>query len=210
VIYNGVELGEPDLSQSEWRAKLGIAENVPLVVMLANWRTVKGHDVLLQAWKQMLKNLPVGAAAPRLVLAGALLDGSEKIISKAESMGLLDESVLIQGSIADVAGLLGSADLGVLTSRHEGLPNAILEYMLAGLSVIASDLPGVRDALGPNSASQTFPVGDVNALADMLKSFVLHPEGLRQYVSANRERVQREFSVENMCRKTTDVIAELL
>ena len=101
---------------------------------------------------------------PCLVLAGAPLFTFSDVKRLAEETGV-SETVRFPGQVKDISGLLHACDIGVLISKHEGLPNAVLEYMAAGLPVIATDLPGNREALGNNAENQLCKLMDSADLA---------------------------------------------
>jgi glycosyltransferase involved in cell wall biosynthesis len=82
------------------------------------------------------------------------------------------------GRIEDVSGLLAAVDVAVLSSRSEGMPNAVLEPMAAGLPVVATDIEGVREAVGPTGVAVLAPPGDHRALANALDR-ALTDEALR-------------------------------
>ena len=58
------------------------------------------------------------------------------------------------------------ADLLVLPSAWEGMPNVVLEAMASRLPVVASDVEGVRELLGPAAERQTVRYGDTQVLID--------------------------------------------
>ena len=62
--------------------------------------------------------------------------------------------------------ILAASDLLVLPSRWEGMPNVVLEAMAAGKPIVATDVEGVAEALGPQAAEQTVSPGDAEAFAD--------------------------------------------
>jgi glycosyltransferase involved in cell wall biosynthesis len=91
----------------------------------------KGYDLLLRALESVRREFPQAS----LVIAGA---GSEESALKVERHALgLDENVCFAGYIDRPWSLFPSATLYVLPSRHEGLPNALLEAAAGGLPIVA-------------------------------------------------------------------------
>ena len=88
----------------------------------------------------------------------------KSILEHIDRLGLRDR-VLLLGTRNDVPSLLKSADLYVLPSRTEGLPNALLEAMVAGCPIVTTDVPGCRDLIRHEETGLLVPCGDVAALA---------------------------------------------
>ena len=209
VVHNGIELAPAHRTRAEWRAKLAIGEGVTVATMLANFRPGKDHPTLLQAWRKLLDAIPERKSRPRLVLAGAPQETDSSVRQLASDLGLAS-NVIFPGQARDVAGLLAASDLGVLATADEGLPNAALEFMAAGLPVVATDLPGNREALGEHPQQPFCRPGDAASLADCLKP-LLHAADLRHELgNRNRQRVLAEFSVQRMCESMTDIIDRVL
>lgn len=115
---------------------------------------VKGVDVLLEAWRR--------AGEPgRLTIVG---DGPER---KRLERGAL-ESVRFVGEVTDPAPFYAEADVFVLPSLREGLSNAILEALVSGLPIIATEVGDNAAALG--SSGRLVPAGDAMALAEALRA----------------------------------------
>ena len=159
VVNNGIDLAPAEKSRNAWRSEQGICGDATVVTMLANFRSQKDHPTLLKAWRHVLDHIRDGQAQPHLLLAGASQQTAVAVRQMVEDLRLLD-TVHFLGQVEDVSGLLAASDIGVLSSTHEGLSNAILEYMASGLPVVATDLPGNREALDEDSESQLCWVGD--------------------------------------------------
>jgi glycosyltransferase involved in cell wall biosynthesis len=110
--------------------------------MVANMHLpVKGHQDLIAAAQIVCRQ----HSNVRFVLIG---DGEMRPILEAQAreMGVA-YAIRFLGHRTDVPEILSSCDLGVLASRAEGLPNAVLEYMAAGLATIATPVGGVPEII---------------------------------------------------------------
>ena len=208
VIYNGVDLATPLKTRKQWRVALKIDAKAIVVSMVANFRPQKDHRTLLIAWQQLLERHRE-VSTPVLVLAGAPQESYRGIRNISRELGL-EESVRFPGQVEDVAGLLEASDIGVLITDYEGLPNAILEYMTCGLPVVATDVPGNREALGEDSGKQFCKVKNAEDLADKLFSLISSPELRFRLGSRNRQRAITEFSIETMCSRMTEILVGTL
>jgi glycosyltransferase involved in cell wall biosynthesis len=142
-------------------------------------------------------------------LAGARQESYESVHGLARDLGLLD-TVHFLGQVEDVSGLLAASDIGVLASKHEGFPNVLIEYMASGLPVVATDLPGSREALGQHVMQPLCDLGDSDSLATGLMSLLRDPSARRDVGARNRQRATERFSVDRMCKATTGIMSALL
>lgn len=130
-----------DRNQDSWTGR------GPLLLAMGRLSPEKGFDLLLRAFASVRREFPDAS----LLIAGA---GSEEATLKAESHALgLDEAVVFAGHIDHPWRLFSTATLFVLPSRHEGLPNALLEAAAGGLPIVALPASGgvvdlVRDQSG--------------------------------------------------------------
>lgn len=144
------------------RAELRLAPEDVLVLAVGSLLPVKGHAVLLEALAR-LEDVPA-----RVVVAiagrGEQEDGLRRL---AGSLGV-EERVHLLGYRADIADLLAGADVFAMPSRSEGLPMAMIEAMLAGRAVVASDVGGMRELVPGADVGLLVPAGDPSALAASL------------------------------------------
>ncbi len=165
VIHNGLRARPPAAqdanSQSvSLRQEHGIASQAPVVTCVANFRHMKGHAGLIDAWPLVVKNLP----AARLILLG---DGEcrNSLEAQCARLGIL-HSVLFLGSRGDVLPFLAISDVVVSPSLSECLSYAIMEAMSMGCPVVATDVGGNTDLIKHGDGGLLVPSCDPEALAD--------------------------------------------
>ncbi len=203
-IANGVGIPSPEEPRSKWRERLGLDDGDFLATMVANLTSTKDHATLLKAWKEVLA-ANQSKKSPMLALAGRFGD-TEKLL-KAMAYDLeLGRSVQFLGAVEDVDGLLMASDLCVFSSQAEGCPNGILEAMANGLPVVATDILGVRDALGRDATKHLAPIGDHTALSHKILNMIENPALQQNEGEKNRARIANEFSMEKMCRESANLI----
>lgn len=105
--------------------------------------------------------------------------------------GGLESRFHILGFRNDVPQLLARADMGVLCSEREGCPNAILEYMAAGLPIVGSDIAPIVELLEPEKEGLIVPLGDVDALAGAMARLVDEPGLAASLAEAAKEKGRR-------------------
>ena len=100
------------------------------------------------------------------------------------------------------------AMLFILPSYHEGLPIVALEAMSYDLPILLSDIPANREVAFPG---ETFPVGNVNALAEKITNFIQNPSGYwdNGNYEKRRKRLSTEFDWDLISQKTREVYASL-
>lgn len=171
LIYNGVNI--PTKSTSvDYLESLGI---IPHKYMVAIGRFVeeKGFHNLIEAYTRLSHD------EMQLVIAGDADHPDEYSTSLKEQAR--KAGVILTGFIKGekLNQIMTNAALFVMPSYHEGLPIALLEAMSYNLDVVVSDIPA--NQLSILDASDFFPTGNVNALADAIHRKLAAPQSSRQY-----------------------------
>ena len=209
VIHPGVEVAIPESDRASWRTNLGLGEEDFAACMVAHLHPGKDHATLLHAWRLVADRLSKGGRRGVLVLAGRPAGTEDALKALAFDLRLQDH-VRFVGEVRDVAGLSAACDAGVLSSRAEGCPNAVLEGMAAGLAFAGTDIPGIREAAGPDSFPFLAAPGDAEGLADALLRLAENSETRAKLGARNRERVRREFSMKSVVERNVELLMESL
>jgi glycosyltransferase involved in cell wall biosynthesis len=204
VIHNGVELAPPATNRAAWRDTLHISESTPVVLMVANLHRFKDHLTLLRAFAEVVTNLD---REPVLLLAGGRGTTARLVEDTIVELGI-GRHVRLLGRVDDISGLLSCADLAVHSSRREGCPNSVLEAMAAGLAVVATNIVGIREALGSDHAGLV-PEGDAGALASAMIRSLRDCSARTAEGRANARRVRERFSVPRMVERWVQLLESL-
>lgn len=141
----------------------------PLAVAAGALEPWKGFDDLLRAWALVRSR----SAARLLILGeGPQRQGLERLRSE---LGLGD-CVRLPGAVTNPLKHFRNADVFVLSSHVEGMPNVLVEAMACGCSPVATDCPtGPRELLADGQAGRLVPVGDAPALAEAILATLSEP-----------------------------------
>jgi glycosyltransferase involved in cell wall biosynthesis len=133
----------------------------------------------------------------------------EELKRQTARLGMQDR-VIFTGFRLDVQKILSSLAVSVLPSLKEGLSNALLESMAAGLPVVATDVGGNPEVVIDGETGLLVPAKNPSALAEAICRVLLTP-GLRQsFGQAGRRRVLDHFSNERMIRTVERLYVDLL
>ena len=179
------------------------AHDLPRLSMVARMKAPKRHDLLLRALAKVRDwlgtELPVTFAGD-----GPLLAQHQAL---AAQLGL--QQVTWAGDVAQVADLLPQHALFVLLSDHEGMPITVLEAMRAGLPVLASDLPGLREQI-MHGHEGLLVANTEQAVAHQLLRLAQDP-ALRQRLGAAAQlRFEAQFTREDMAERVMAVYRQCL
>jgi glycosyltransferase involved in cell wall biosynthesis len=143
------------------RSESGWPAEGPIILWVGRFDPVKGFEEMLGAFRMVASQINAS-----LVLVG---DGPYRyVVDRVVRDCGLTGRVILMGHRSDVPRLLRSADLFLMSSRTEGLPNAILEAMAAGLGIVATDVPGCRDLIVDGRTGLLAPAGSVMGIAQRL------------------------------------------
>ena len=196
LIYNGVDSEPFDSARSERttvRRQLGLKDNEPVIIAVANMIPYKGHADLIAAAKQVLATIPES----RFLLAGEDRGILKDLKDQVNSLEI-SERVMFLGQRNDVPQLLAASDLSVLASHEEGFSNVVLESMAAGLPVVATGVGGNREAVLDGVTGWLVSPGDPEAMAEKIVLTLNDLAGAKIKGDQGRLRVKQLFTVEQM------------
>ena len=164
--------------------------NCRTILSVGNLRKAKGHEILLRAFSTLEDT------SWSLVICG---EGEQRacLERQIEQLGLQGR-VQLPGKVANVSAYYRNAGLFVLSSYHEGMPNALLEAMSYGLPCISTDCPmGPAELIQNGINGRLVPVGNAAGLALAMKELMENPS-LRMFFSRQAFAVNETNSMEHI------------
>jgi glycosyltransferase involved in cell wall biosynthesis len=205
VIHNGVDFERFAQTGGHRDWLLPGTEGEKWIVLVGNMLgDVKGHPYAIAAAPAILREFP----KTRFVFVG---DGqARQELERQVAQSGLDRHFSFLGRRNDVARILACCDIAMLPSKAEGLPNAILEYMAAGLPTVASQVGGNAELIEEGKTGLLIPPADSSALANALLRILRDTDLAEKLGKSARQYVASHFSFERLVKNTDELYTELL
>jgi glycosyltransferase involved in cell wall biosynthesis len=193
MIYSGTT-GDapPDINAGALRTALGFEPKAPLILFAGRLAQQKRVEDLLKAL-DLIQHVQPDVCT---VIVG---DGPLRPrLEKTAHLYHLGERVRFLGHRDDVPRWLAAADLVVLSSEYEGLPNIVLEAMQYSKPVVATAAPGTTEVVVNGETGILVPIGNITLLARAIRDLVRNPSLARRLGHAGRARMEAHFRAETM------------
>ncbi len=192
IIPNGVDAARFDASERDWSS--------PRLLSAGRVVHQKGLDLGLRALAQ-LKDLNwewrIAGDGPRM----------EALKTLARELGIAERVTFLGWqSREELAKWYHQSNLFLFPSRHEGMPNAVLEAMASGLPVAATRIAGNEELVVDGVTGVLVNAEDVDALRDGLRRLIVDGKTREQMGRAARRRVESEYSWENVARQYAEYL----
>jgi glycosyltransferase involved in cell wall biosynthesis len=202
AIGNGRDpaLFRPDAeARARLRAALGTPPERVVVVIISRLARVKGYPELLAA----MHALP---EAELWVVGERLASEHGPDLAPLFAGAGLGPRLRMLGYREDTPAILAAADIFALPSYFEGLPMVVIEAMLAGLPVVASDIPGPREQVVPGVTGLLVPRGESGPLAAALAALAADPARRAAMGAAGRARAIERYDEAKVLARTLDLL----
>ena len=202
LLHNPTNFSQIDLRAAE-PTDLDLTRR-PTIVSVGRLHPQKRFDVLLEAFARVRRSLDV-----ELIILGDgdLRDALEK---QAVSLGVQD-AVRFPGFLTNPYAVMARANLFVLSSDFEGLPNALIEAQGLGIPAVATDCPtGPADIVVPGQTGQLVPMQDPQAMADAMHALLAAPAQLNAMGTCSRRLTREKFDAPRIIEQLSDMFANPL
>ena len=186
------------------REELGVPADAPLIGAVAVLRPQKALDVLIRAVASLLPEFP----ELRVAIAGGGPD-HERLEGLIAELGA-ERAIMLLGIRSDVPDLLAALDIAVLSSDYEGSPLAAMEYMEAGLPVVATRVGGMPDLIEEGVNGLLVERQDPDALAAAIARLLRDRDAARVMGLRGRERRRSEFTIDGTVRTLERMYEDLV
>ena len=193
----------PQYSRQEMRSALNVEDGSFVVLTVAVIRRVKRHEVALRAFKILHAALP--GSVYLIAGDGPIRHEMERLSSE---LGI-SEAVRFLGQRADIADLLQAADVTLLTSRSEALPQALTQSLGLGRPVVATAVGGVPEVVLHEKTGLLVPPENPPATAEALLRIANDPAFAKSLGEQGKQHAIQHYSLEAMLDKTEAVYNEL-
>ncbi len=195
VVYRGRQIPSQSWSKpnNEFYTFLSYGRLIPL----------KGFEELIKAFSRVYQKFP----QTQLIIYG---EGNyrtqlEKLILDLD----LIDSVKLPGVNKEVTKELYKSDCFVFPSWYEGFSGSLVEAMLSGIPIIASDIPMNLEAISPDETALTFPVKDLDALAAKMVWAIQNQNAMAELGKAAREVAKERFDIREIAAKYEQTLFDI-
>jgi glycosyltransferase involved in cell wall biosynthesis len=193
IVPNGVDLqhyrpGDHAAARLRW----AIPKGGFVIASIGRLHPQKGHRFLLEA----LASIRSDIAGIVCLIAG---EGQlrEELIQYATVLGVADCCRFL-GAVPDTRSIYDVADVAVLASLYEGMPNVVLEAMAMACPVVATRVQGSSDLVRPGETGLLVPPGDSLALAEGLRELAADPSRRRAMGARSRSLAEAHHGIDKM------------
>jgi glycosyltransferase involved in cell wall biosynthesis len=199
VIRNSARLGAFENSNHGARENLrnffagGVAPS-QIVLAAGRFSPEKGFGVLVEAAASICREHPTAGVV--LFGEGSLRGELERRVAELNLSG----RVALPGFRTDLDSLIGGADVVVLPSFTEGLPNVALEASAAGVPVVATAVGGTPEVIADGETGFLVPPGEPASIAAKVNGLLRDPAMRTQFGAAGRRRMRELFTFESQAK----------
>ena len=189
--------------RSELRVRLGIPAEATVLGLVGRFGALKRHEMLIEGFERLAEMFPdlflllVGDRGPR-----------KAIVLDRISQSPFSDRIHWAGFQLDPVPWYQILDLQIVPSKNEGLSNAMLESMAAGVPCMAHPACGAAEIITHGKDGILGPMNDASELVDHLKQLLSRPGALSDLGRNARETAIEKFSMEAMLRGYEDLYRE--
>lgn len=213
VLYPGVDTQRfsPRNDGSAIRQEVGIDAETPLVLMLARFQNVKGHDTFVEMARIVSRRIP----EVHFIVAGENLQSradssyQQRILAMAQADQRLWQKLHYLGHRNDVETLLAAADVVVCPSHFESFGMVNVEAMASGRPVISTNQGGPAEVIIDGVTGYLVPPKNPTVMADRVIELLYSPNTRRSFGTAGHLRVQQLFSADAVAEQFINRIEQL-
>jgi glycosyltransferase involved in cell wall biosynthesis len=205
VVHNGLNPARLTPKKERTKSELGVPANSLILGNVARLAPMKDHHTLLKAISLLRSDYPE--------LIGLLVgDGPERgrLEQEVKRLGL-EANLIFLGHQECVADFIRLFDVAVLSSKYrEGCSNFIMEAMYCGKPVVTTDVGGSAELVVNGVTGWVVEKENPKALASAIKKLLRDSQLRQQMGVSGRRRIEKEFMIEQMVRRTEQIYEELL
>lgn len=209
TIPNGVDVERFATAAPADLTQFGIPAGARTILSIGRLHPQKGQVRLVAALGRMQDSLTAAGNVHLLLVGEGPAQVRESLAFLAQDLKLSDR-VHFAGWQPDVAPLLRAADVFVLPSRWEGMPNVLLEAMAAGRPCVGTNVEGVAELVIEGETGLVVESGDHQPLSDAIARLLDDPALAARLAAAGQDHVRAHFTWENTIRGFESVWDELL
>jgi len=180
-------------ARAQTRSSYGIPADAVVIGFVGRIVHDKGLVELVEAWKSLR-----GEFSDLNMLVVGAFESKDMVPPETEKVLKEDPRIILTGKLADVSQVYSAMDILALPSYREGFVVVALEAASMGLPVVATDVPGCRDAVVDGVTGTLVPPRDSTALALAVCQLIIDPNLRHEYGQSGRKRVLRDFRQEDM------------
>ena len=202
VIYNGIEIDYYSTVKKEPHENFTVGT-------IGHLAPIKGHDIFIRAAEIVLKTRP----EIKFVIVGEDKSSDGKNRREIENLIAelnLQKNIELVGWQKDIRPYLQNFDLFVSAARQEPFGLVMIEAMVSGIPVIASNSEGAAEIIENDKSGVLFPLEDVKSLARTILDLADRPNHRNTLSLNGQKRVRENFSLETMTKKTEEFYLNVL
>jgi glycosyltransferase involved in cell wall biosynthesis len=204
VVHRGRDIKKYDVLPFN-RKEIGIEKNKIILLNVARQEYQKGQDVLLKALTQLPKNI---FDKVHLLIAGREGKLTTSLFKFVEE-NKLEKNISFLGHRTDIPELLKMSDIFVFPSRFEGLPGVLIEAEAAGLPIICTNLPMMREVVEVDKNALVFEINNEKQLAECINKLVLDENLKNEFAIESKKIFEEKFQLDSVHQKMYDLYFKL-
>ena len=204
VVHRGRDIKKYDVLPFN-RKEIGIDEDKIILLNVARHEYQKGQDILLKALTLLPKEILEKVHLLIVGREGKLTTSLLKFVEENK----LETTITFLGHRADIPELLKMSDIFVFPSRFEGLPGVLIEAEAAGLPVICTNLPMMKEVVEVDKNALVFEINNERQLAECISKLVFDEKLKNEFALESKKIFEEKFLLDSVHQKMYDLYFKL-